>query len=295
MWRLRRKFRVPAHISRDLSLVRQALASDIADTIWSRPIGLLVPRVPHATSFTDASYEGLGGYCAAIPFKWRISSRALAAAGWPVLTAEPSRYLPFPKDKLHINILEFLAVFIHTFLLLHLSSSLPRPPGGWVFHHKADNTSALGWISHASRSRHSIIQNVTRAYAAMLTFCLPSSFTITSSHIPGKLNVGADALSRPYQFSTWAAVYQAEPSLAPLPLYQVPSALLLHLRSIVLQPATGDQLERATLELLGNVHLTSTPGARPKDSMTPRSNTLHRRKRARSSRRTRKRSRKAKD
>ncbi len=55
-WRCGRHFRVPAHIARDVSFVRQLLASRSADALWSRPIGLLIPRTPHMTSLTDASY-----------------------------------------------------------------------------------------------------------------------------------------------------------------------------------------------------------------------------------------------
>ena len=163
-----------------------------------------------------------------------------------------------------------------------------------MLHHKADSTSALGWISHASRSRQPCIQNVTRAYAAMLTFCLPASFTITSSHIPGEQNIGADALSRPAQFSSWRAVHRVAPTLESLPHYQVPRELLSHLHWIVSQPATGDQLEKATLGLLESALLISTPGARRKDSTTPPSSTPRWKRRARSSRRTRKNSRKVK-
>ena len=101
-------------------------------------------------SLTDASYEGLGGYIVAFDFKWRLSSADLASAGIPVLLHEPERYAPHPDGLLHINVLEFLAMFINTWLTIRLLTRRPTPPGGWVLHFLADNTSALGWIHHAS-------------------------------------------------------------------------------------------------------------------------------------------------
>ena len=99
-------------------------------------------------SCTDASYEGLGGWCSNPPFKWRISSKALSTLGWPVLTSEPPRYSPHPKGKLHINVLEFVAMFINTWLGVSLLSQRPSPPGGWILHLRADNTSACDNINH---------------------------------------------------------------------------------------------------------------------------------------------------
>mgnify|MGYP005694889421 CR=1 FL=1 len=60
-WRCGRRFRPPAAIKRDVAFIRQLLSSPDADNLWSRPIGLLIPRSPHVVSCTDASYEGIGG------------------------------------------------------------------------------------------------------------------------------------------------------------------------------------------------------------------------------------------
>ena len=40
--------------------------------------------------------------------------------GWPVFISEPERYKSLPKDVLHINILEFLAVFINMWLVVRI-------------------------------------------------------------------------------------------------------------------------------------------------------------------------------
>ena len=147
---------------------------------------------------------------------------------------------------------------------------------------------------HASRSRGSAVQNLTRAYAALLTFIFPSTFTVTCSHIPGRLNVAADALSRPIQFPYFQDVLSMRPELAPLPLCPPPSALLSHLLWLVSSPATGEQLENATLQLQRTAHPISVGGALSSVSATWLSNQLLPKKRARSSRRTRRKSRKSK-
>ena len=218
--------------------------------------------------------------------QWRLSSTDLASQGWPVLTKEPQRFAPFPATKLHINVLEFAAVFIQTWFILQLSASRSPPPGGWVFHFRSDNTSALGWMSHASRTRRSTIQNLARAYAALLTFVMPSRFVVNSSHIPGKDNIEADVLSRPLQFPSLQDTQALCPRLRGLPLYRVPSALLSHLFLVVSNPVTGEQLESATLALQQIELLISSNDVMPKDSTTLPSSSPPPRKRARSSRHT---------
>ena len=291
-WRSRRCFFLPAFVARDLSLVAQTLRSNLADMIWSRPIGLLVPRCPHVVSYTDASYEGLGGCSYEFNLQWRISAIELSQAGWPVLTQEPPKYSAFPPDKLHINVLEFVAVFIQTWIVIKVASSRSPPPGGWRFHFKSDNTSALGWMSHASRTRRSTVQNLARAYAALLTFVSPASFAVSSSHIPGVHNTAADALSRPLQFPSLQDVHSLCPELATCLLYRPPSELLSHLFWLVSQPATGEQLESATIELQQVALPILDPGVKPEASKISLLPTPARRKRARSSRRTPRKSRK---
>ena len=241
------------------------------------------------TSLTDASYEGLGGWCTAFDFKWRISSTDLASIGWPVLTAEPERFKPLPQGKLHINVLEFLAVFINTWLSIRLLLTRDTPPGGWILKFLADNTSALGWMSHASRNRRPTIQNITRAYAALLTFSAPSTFTVQSEHIAGVDNDAADALSRPVQFPTWSSANTLCPELKPLQAYRLPLGLLSHLHWLVSGPHTEENLETRTRKLLSLELITLSPGVRNADSATSLSRLRPKKRRRTSSRRTRKR------
>ena len=137
---------------------------------------------------------------------------------------------------MHINTLEFIAVFINTWLAIRILITRDAPPGGWVLRFLADNTSALGWMDHASRTRRVVIQNLARAYAALLTFDAPSTFTVISAHLPIVDNVAADALSRPDQFLTWSAATKLCPELTTLTVYRIPSELLSHLLWLVLSP-----------------------------------------------------------
>ena len=288
-WRSRRGFTTPNDIAHDVSLLRSFLVSAIADRIWSRPIGLLIPRSPHMVSLTDASYEGLGGYSTAFNFKWRLSSADLESAGLTVHLTEPNRYAQPIRNNLHINVLEFLAVFINTWIAIKILSGKTAPPGGWVLYFLADNTSALGWMVHASRTRRPVVQSICRAYAALLTFVCPSTFAINPDHIAGLDNIGADALSRPLQFPTWSAADKACPALGQLQAYQIPFELLLHLHWIVSEPLTGDRLEPATVKLLSLALNTLSTGGHRRDSATSLLSTQHPRKQGKSSRRTRKR------
>ena len=168
-------------------------------------------------------------------------------------------------------------------------SPVTPPPGGWVLKFLADNTSALGWMWHASRTRRPTIQNITRAYAALLTFSAPSTFTVQSEHIAGVDNDAADALSRPDQFPTWSSANTLCPELKPLQAYRLPLGLLSHLRWLVSDPHTGEDLETKTRKLLSLELTTLSPGARNADSATSLSRPRPKKRRRTSSRRTRKR------
>ena len=74
VWHTAKRFRVPSHLASDMQYLRQLLASAVANTIWLQPISLLIPRSPYMISPTNTLYEGLGGWCSAFDFKWRLSS-----------------------------------------------------------------------------------------------------------------------------------------------------------------------------------------------------------------------------
>ena len=58
------RVRIPQVTLDELAFLRSTLrpTSSLAH-VWSRPIGLLIPRSPDAIPESDASYEGMGGLC----------------------------------------------------------------------------------------------------------------------------------------------------------------------------------------------------------------------------------------
>ena len=63
-FRATHKFLVPPDVIQDMILLRTSLRpTDDKGHIWSRPIGLLIPRTPTNVWLGDAAYEGLGGFC----------------------------------------------------------------------------------------------------------------------------------------------------------------------------------------------------------------------------------------
>ena len=185
-------------------------------------------------------------------------------------------------------------MFINTWVSIKLLLRQPIPPGGWILKFLADNTSALGWIAHASRSRRDVIQNIARAYAALLTFSAPSLFTVHTAHIAGIHNDAADALSRPAQFPTWSSASAKCPSLDQLTAYRIPVELLSHLLCAVLGTQTKEPLELSTIKLLGLELNTLSTGGYRKDLQTSLSSTHPHKTPVRSYQRSRKRSRKKK-
>ena len=101
-----------------------------ADHTPPQPNNTELHRAPNTESCTDASYEGLGGFSSQFNFKWRLSSSDLHTCGFPVLDEEPVRYAPHPPGRLHMNVLEFLAMFIHSWVSIKLLLTQPAPPGG---------------------------------------------------------------------------------------------------------------------------------------------------------------------
>ena len=141
-------------------------------------------------------------------------------------------------------------MFINTWVAIKLLLRQPAPAGGWILKFLADNTSAHGWIAHASRSSRDVIKNIARAYTALLTFSAPSLFTVHTAHIAGIHNDATDALSHPAQFPTWSSASAKCPPLDQLTAYRIPVELLSHLLCAVLGTPTEVPLELSTTALL---------------------------------------------
>ena len=264
---MRRIIHLPPGILNELLVYRKAISNDFHDPYWSRPIGLLIERTPTLIPRTDASTKALGGWSPRheLDHMWRCTIADFEACGLPRNVgwnnvgnyAEPS----IDKKRVHINVLEFFALFIELWICLrqlHLAQSLgvPAAPGeiipagGHIMVPEADNTSALSWLRHASRTRRKPVRRIARFLTAFL--CHPFAaehIRVQGRHLAGSDNDEADHLSRFERSPTWESAMAQCPQLRPLRTCQIPSALLSKLASIYLSEQTEEWYETATTEL----------------------------------------------
>jgi len=157
---------------------------------------------------------------------WRLSDTDLARCGFDVKALRDGATEPLATaDGLHINVLEFLALIINTWLALSLLGRLPARLGGEILAVLADNTSALSWMRHASRSHSPPVRRLARCLSALL-LASPLQVAASGAHIPGRENVAADRLSRVNEYPSWASVTNNLSHLATLPAYRLPHSLL---------------------------------------------------------------------
>ena len=150
--------------------VRQALRW------WTDPANVL-PGVPlHAPQpdahiFTDACLEGWGGH-------WEDMD---VAATW-----SPEELMGADKQPRHINELELLAMW------RTLQALLPLIDGRTILL-ATDNTTALAYINKQGGTRSGTMMDLTKSFFQWLN---STQITLRCRHIPGKLNIRADNLSR---------------------------------------------------------------------------------------------------
>jgi hypothetical protein len=235
------------HISKqaisDLAFLKQLLTT-APDSIWSRPISLVIPRDPHFTSKSDACNTALGGWCIPLNFQWRDLFINI-----------------FHQWDVHINIKEFIALFINTYFMMitfteiSTLSLLPKEQqdlDGYIFHLFTDNTSAISWMNHSSRYHDDpVITRLSHSLSLLIyLFNENSPSNFIPQHIPGDENGEADALSRPQIFPTYGDVFNAYPILTQLEPKRLPSKLKSFLQELILNRLTGEQIVKKTKDLL---------------------------------------------
>ena len=203
--------------------------------------------------YSDASYGGIGGWSPDFHFMWRVMHTDLRRFGFPLRdpTATSQHPPPIEGDYLHINPLEFLALVVNIWLATVLTRTAPSRVGGYVLHALADNTTALSWLKHAATSDNSSVRYWARLASALLVDIASHHATLTADHIQGKLNTGADILSRLVNGSapTWAYVTSQCSALATTRIYLLPSRLFSILADIVSSTWTEALSEKAMIEL----------------------------------------------
>jgi hypothetical protein len=207
----RGKIRLSRSVIADLNLLCESLLVPEYSPIWSRYIGLLVPRIATHRFLSDASYEGIGGWSPCFQLMWRFTRADLLYFGFTLKplhgkTGEPTS----DAEGLHINPLEFIACIVNLWILLKLAQTLPALTTGYIIDLLSDNTSALSWMSYTAATRDPRLQPLARFSSALLVHTHTFLMRVQPKHIPGKINDEADALSR-FQngrFTSWEDVMQ---------------------------------------------------------------------------------------
>jgi len=270
-WYRNNKSSLPPDIRDELSQFLALISTDIQDGAWKRPIGLLIPRDTTITTATDASTNALGGWCdrKSLNHMWRISIQDLHAAGFPSNMGWDNTHnfneADIDPKKIHINILEFIAIFIELWICvrqlltfkespstkeLHAAPASTIPAGGHRILVCADNTSALSWLRYASRTKRPPVRRLARLLTHFLSQVFPAtSLQLQPRHIRGVSNVEADNLSRLEKSPSWANVMASCPRLRPLRVCLIPPELLSVLASTFSDPQTEESSETAMTSL----------------------------------------------
>ena len=238
-WWTNTQWKISRAIRADLRMLLSLLDDNFYHPAWNRHIGLLIPREPNAVPMSDASYEGIGGFCRSLHFMWRVDSHTLRGCGWPI-PFNTGKYdkIDFSHNT-HINILEFLAIIVNMWMLLKTLGKQPyksrysNADGTQLIAlFLADNTTALSWLQHPDRVKRVGNRNLVRFLTSMV---LHRDFPlqISSLHIPGVQNVEADALSRFTNNPSWVSlINDVSLDLRLMTAYQVPQSLLTFLWSL---------------------------------------------------------------
>lgn len=256
-WWRTRSVHLPVSILSELRDILNTLDENPNHPAWTRPLGCLVSRDPTHIALSDASQDGMGGYCPNSSWMWRLSRIDLLNTGFDIRLLDQQSFSEPGDTGLHINVLELVAMIINLWMLLKRALVEPIRTGGLVLLLRGDNTSAISWFAHAARSHSPAVQRLTRlATALLVSHTVPSQ--ITTNHIPGWQNTGADALSRPTQYPTWASVIEQCSELADCKAYRLPRRLLSLLSSLISSTSTEVEFEQEMTELW-KVEVTSLP------------------------------------
>ena len=130
----------------------ETLLTPEGDPHWTRPIALYLQRDRTHTVYSNASYEGLGGWSPDFYFYWRLTRQDLVDHGFPMKMVDKWSSEPqYTNDKgLHINPLEYVAALINLWISIFCIRALPRREGGYILQLNSDNTTALAWMSIAA-------------------------------------------------------------------------------------------------------------------------------------------------
>jgi hypothetical protein len=267
-WWSRGKIRFSRRVIADLKLLMESLRLPEFSPVWSCYIGLLVPRTAMQKFLSDASYEGLGGWSPDFQVQWRLTRQDLIALGFNLKVVNAVSGEPTPEEKgLHINPLEFIAVIINLWLLLILIRSLPPCPTGYIVDLFSDNTSALSWLHYTATTRDPLLQPLARFASALLVQTRRLLTRVQPRHIPGPINIEADALSR-FQngrLTSWEDVIERCSLLKTCRICLLPRSLLSVLADLSSSRPIEGTYDELTTTLLTHELSFLPPGSNLKD------------------------------
>ena len=227
---------------------------DPDETLWTRPMALYFDRDCTHRVYSDASYIGIGGWSPCFSFCWRILRDDLSQYGFHMKTVDRSTSEPTGTAAgLHINPLEYLAAIVNLWLALTFLMDAGPIDGGYILQLNADNTSALAWFSEAARTPDPFLQGLARLGSAFLVCACRLLTKVVPTHIAGKKNVEADALSRPLAGNVVPPldyVMQQWPHLQTCRVCLLPSRLLREIAAITSSQKTGVSFDMLATELL---------------------------------------------
>ena len=178
LWKCKRKFVVTQVAKNRIRLIYDFLKDNRA---WECPIGHMVPREPACECKGDASHVALGAINSAIkaiifiPYKQELYNRMKAG-------------------KTHINVMELMILFLGYIMFLHKYKLTPQqfPPEPYL-KLWGDSMSANKWF----RTFSTASLMATKALELFAEYFQYSPVCPITEHIPGRLNIEADNISRP--------------------------------------------------------------------------------------------------
>ena len=134
----------------------------------------------------------------------------------------------------------------------------------------SDNTTALSWMSVASRTPDPFLQGLARLGSALLVQAARLLTKVIPIHIAGKENWEADALSRPDeshegQVLPMDIVIQQWSRLQTCRAYLIPSKILTIIASICSTTQTEEKYDEITTQLLNLEPIGLSLGAKVSD------------------------------
>ena len=196
-----------SEIQSELCILHHTIDDNIYHPVWCHSISLIIQHKPTLVAKSDAAYEGIRGILDHLDCMWHVSGDDLQQLSWVLYGDEQELQQPLSdheftgysleQEGIHINLLEFVAIFINIWMTLKRIAHL-YPDYQWmtfIAKFLADNTSAVSWLKYAGRSNKLPIRNLAHLLTALLVHLCQFPIQVTGEHIPGEKNNITNALS----------------------------------------------------------------------------------------------------